>query len=60
MYARDPVGTIASFTAVGAFVAIILGAAAEGGFDRLEGWITRGVFFGGLAGFLVTAVDALN
>jgi hypothetical protein len=60
MYAQDPIGTIASFTAVGAFLAIIVGATVEGSFDRLEGWITRGVFGGGLTGLLVTIVDALT
>jgi hypothetical protein len=59
-YADDPVATIANFTAAGAFVAIILGVSAEGGFEGLESWVARGVFGGGLLGIMATLIDALT
>jgi hypothetical protein len=59
-YASDPIGTIASFTAAGAFVAIVLGVAAERSFDHLEAWVARGVFFGGIIGLAAIILDALR
>jgi hypothetical protein len=60
MYADDPIATIASFTAVGAFVSIAFGVVAQGTFRGLDSWVTLGIFCGGLAGVVATLLDALT
>ena len=59
-YAQDPIGTLASFAAVGALVGT--GAALSFGLrgDRLGMWIAVSSVIGGLIGFIFLTLDFVS